>query len=224
MSENLGLSSRVTAFSDQVRDASLASDIRFPKADLVVHLNAYTLLNAYDYRVLDWDAYGIAGSFRPYFEFGGKAAKGFGKHFSMDAGASARILAKKQVASTFNHGFQRYFLTLNTTDFPLRGMGLSATGDYYRGTDNTLKNNSLAASFTASQKLLGGKLKLSGGTSYYLYKYNLFAGDETSNVRTYFFRIDGKIYKGLSARGNYEFEQSYLRDVHQMDLRLSWNF
>jgi hypothetical protein len=67
-------------------------------------------------------------------------------------------------------------------------------------------------------------LKVSGGTAYYLYRYNLFAGNESSDVRTYFARVQSQIFKNFSGRLGYEFEDNNINNFHTVDLRLVWSF
>lgn len=222
--DHVNLESRFTSFSDQVRDVSLATRLAFSEQNFSLRLRGYRLLKGYDVRVIEWDAFGIAGTYLPYTELMLTVTKGIGEHWSIDGGASVRRLDREQVASAFNHGFDRFFLSASTMDLPLDGMSLSATADYYRGTDNSLKDNTFGGSFSVDQELLERRLKLSGGTAYALYRYNVLAGDESVDVQTYFGRVRWKIIKPLEARLGYEFEHNSVRDIHALDGRLVWSF
>ena len=222
--QHFALMGRFTSFSDQVRDVSLSATYKLASHDLFVRLNAFRLLKGYAIRVVEFDAYGIAGTYEPYTDVSLTATKGFGQHFAMDGGVQVRFLDDNQIASAFNHGFERFFLSLSTYDLLLKGLSLSATGDYYHGEDNVLKNNNFGGSFTVTQDLLEKRLQLSGGTAFYLYRYNLFAGNESNNVQTYFARVKGKIMKDLEARVGYEFEHNPVNGFHSVDARLIWSF
>lgn len=223
--EHFAVTSRFTSFSDQVRDVSLGATYNLADHDLSVRLNFFRLLKGYSFRVIDLDGFtNIAGTYQPYTDVALTATKGFGEHFAMDGGVQLRFLDDRQVAGAFNHGFERFFLSLSTYDLLIKGLSLSATGDYYHGEDNTLKNNTFGGSFSANQDLLEKRLQLSVGTAFYLYRFNLFAGNESNNVQTYFARIKGKIRKDLEARIGYEFEHNILNDFHSVDARLTWSF
>lgn len=219
-----GVVARFTSFSDQVRDVSFDATFRLPEKDFALRFNFFRLLQGYAVRVIDFDAFGIAGTYQPYTEFSLNATKGLGNHFAVDGGVQIRFLDDNQIASAFNHGFERVFLSLSSFDLPVKGLSLSATGDYYHGEDNTLKNNTFGASFTAAQELLDKRLKLSGGTAFYLYRFNLFTGNESNDVRTYFARIQGKIFKDFEGRIGYEFEDNDFNNFHSVDVRLIWSF
>ncbi len=220
----VGLQARFSTFSDQVRDVAFETSFRLPEHELSARFNFYRLLQGYDVRVIDFDAFGIAGTFQPYTEFGLSATKGFGNHFAMDGGLGIRFLDNPLIASAFNHGYERGYLTLSTFDLPWNGLFLSLTGDYYHGEDNALKNNTFALSFAANQDLLEKRLRLSGGTSYYLYRFNLFSGNESDDVRTFFLGIRGDILKNVEAGVKYEFENNDFNNFHSADVRVTWKF
>ncbi len=216
-----------SSFSDEVRDVEGASSFRFPKHDFTLRVNGYRLLRGYDIRVTDGDAYRFIGTYQPYTEFGFTATKGIGKKFVLDTGFSMRLLDDQQVASTYNHGFERAFLSASSTNFLAKGLSLVATGDYYHGEDNTLKDNTFGGSFYASygsKQIFNNRLKLKGGTAFYLYRYNVLAGNESDNVQTYFASIEGKLTKQLTLKTSYEFEDNEINNFHTAKTVMSWSF
>jgi hypothetical protein len=74
------------------------------------------------------------------------------------------------------------------------------------------------------QELFDRRLKLEGGTAFYLYRYNFFTGNESDDVRVYYANIRGKIWKDLEARVGYEFEDNDFNGFHLTDVRLIWSF
>ncbi|HLG18487.1 MAG TPA: hypothetical protein VI895_01560 [Bdellovibrionota bacterium] len=220
----LMISSRFTSFLDQVRDLALDTRYRFIEQNLSLQFHFFSLLESYGVRVIDLDPYSFAGEYKPYYEMAFTGMKGIGEHFALDAGYAFRILIEEQVASAFNHGFQRFFLTGSTIEWPLDGMSLSLTGDYYLGQDNELQNDTYGTSFSIAQDLLKRKLRLTAGTAFYLYRYNLLAGNESDNVQTYYARGTVKFLKDFEGRLGYEFETSDLDNFHTLDVRVAWNF
>ena len=224
LAKNLTVSSRVTAFSDQMRDGEAELGWRLPKQDFSLRLRAFRLLEGYDIRVLNWDAYSIAGTYVPYTEVGLTATKGLGKYLTVDAGGNWRKLDDKQVSSAFNHGYVRGFLSASTQGFPVKGLSVSATADYYRSDDSSFQNDNFGGSAFVAQDLFKKRLKLSGGTAYYLYRYNLMTGTESDDVQIYFAKVEGKVTKTVRVKSGYEFEDNDLNGFHTMNLSVIWDF
>lgn len=224
ITQTIDFYSRLTSFSDQLRDVQAAVGFRLPKKDFSLRLQMFRLLNGYDIRVLEWDAFRIAGTYQPYTEVGVQAAKGIGKHLSVDGGFNWRKLDDKAVASSFNHGYERGYLSLSLQSLPVKGLSFSATADYYRGEDSTLKNNNFGGSFFVAQQLLKKRMTVTAGTAYYLYRYNLLTGTESEDVQAYFARLEGQITKAFRLKGGYEFEHNSLNGFHTVNVSLSWGF
>lgn len=215
---------KFTSFYDQVRDLTFATSLRLPKQDLRLNLRAFRLLEGYNIRVPDLEAYSIVGTYLPYTELGASITKGFGKHFMADAGFVWRMLDDNQTTSPFNHGYKRAYLSLTTMDLPVKDLVLTATGDYYHGEDSLLRNDYFGGSFSATQHLLKKRLSVGAGTAYYLYRYNFATGNESNDVQTYFLNVDGKITKRLRVRSSYEFENNDYNGYHTFNLAIIEDF
>ncbi|HSA60485.1 MAG TPA: NrfD/PsrC family molybdoenzyme membrane anchor subunit [bacterium] len=221
---NWELYSRVTAFTDQLRDLDFGSSTSFPKQDLKLTVTAHRLLEAYDFRVNELDPFSFAGTYQPYTEAMAQIYKGFGKKFGLVVGGGMRLLDHNQVASAFNHGFAKAYGSFTTRGFLAKGLSSTLTADYYRGRDNTLKNNYFGLSFSVNQEFMKKRLVVGAGTAFYLYRFNLFTGDESSDVRTYFGEIEGRIRKDLKLKAGYEFEKNRINGFHSGRVRLVWDF
>lgn len=224
ITKNWELYSRLTAFADQVRDWDFSSSTQFPAQDLKIIVNVHRLVEAYVFRVDDWDPYSLAGAYEPYTEVQAQIYKGLGKKFSINLGGGARILDNYQIASAYNHGYERVFGTLSSHDFLIKGLSAALTANYYHGEDNVLQNNYFALTFMANQELLKKRLKIGAGTNYYLYQYNLLTGNESNNVRTYFADVEGKLMKNLKLKASYVFEQNAINGFHSGRVRAIWDF
>ena len=222
--EHLHLFSRFTSFADQVRDLTVQTNLTLAEQNFSVRGHFFRLLKGYAIRVIDLDAYGVVGAYQPYTEFGLSATKGLGKYVTVDGGGALRFLDDEQVASPFNHGYNRAYLSLTSADLGVKGLSLSATGDYYQGIDATLKNNSFGGSFLASQALLKERLKVFAGTAYSLYRFNLFTGNESNDVQTYYAGAKGEIVRHLDGKLQYELEHNDTNDFHSVNAQLTWSF
>ena len=222
--ENLDFYTRFTTFSDQVRDVEAATSLQIPDKALSFRLRGYRLLEGYDIRVVEWDAYGIAGTYEPFTQISLSATKELGRKFGINGGVDYRFLDDEQITSAFNHGYERVYVSASSHNFLRKDLDLNTTFDYYHGEDNTLKNNSTGLSFFASQKFFKKRLAVDGGTAYYLYRYNILAGNESNNVRTYFADVEGKIVKDLKAKMKYEFEDNDLDNFQTVNTSVTWEF
>lgn len=230
-SKHFNVFAKLTSFSDELKDATMAATILSSEKSLTIRFQAYRLLESYDIRVGDWDAMNFAGAYQPYSEFGANLTKGLGKKFSVDIGGSRRILDDAQNASAFNHGYSRGYFSLLSHNFLIDGLDLNTVLDYYHGEDNSLQNNTFGGSFSASQalfkkskKLKTKEMKVTVGTAYYLYRYNLLTGDESDDVQTYFADFGTKVGKNVKIVSRYEFEHNDLNGFHTGTVRLIWNF
>jgi hypothetical protein len=217
------LLARFTSFSDQVRDAKFTGTLIFPEQDWSFRFHFFRLLEGYDVRVIDYDAFGVAGTYEPYTELSFSASKGW-NNFVLDGGFAIRFLGSEQTDSPFNHGYERVYLAFSLFDVPVEGFSLTATGDYYHGEDNVLKNNVFGGSLDLAQEFFNKRMKISGGTAFYLYRFNLYSGNESNNVQVYFANLRGKIIDDLEARVGYEFEDNDFNGFHSVDARLIWSF
>ncbi|GEM_PF-5702304 len=224
ITKNWEIYSRLSAFADQVRDWDFSSSTQFPVQDLKVIVNVHRLMEAYSLRAVDWDPYSFAGAYEPYTEIQAQIYKGLGKKFSLDFGGGARILDDYQIASAYNHGFERVFGTFSTHDFLNKGLAMALTANYYHGEDNVLENNYFALTFAVSQEFLKKRLKVGAGTNYFLYQYNLLTGNESQDVRVYFAEIEGKVLKNLKLKTSYEFETNAINAFSSGRVRAIWDF
>lgn len=220
----LELYSRFTSFSDQVRDVEFSAAVKWAEQDLRLSVRIYTLLKGYSFRVIDLNGYEFAGVYEPYYDILISASKFIGKHFSFEGGAGLRFLKDYQIASAFNHGYSRFFVTLSVYDVLLKDFTISTTQDYYRGTDNSLENNSFGTSFYAAKYFLKRRLSLNLGSSFYFYRYNLYLGSESSNVQTYYVGAETKLIDRFRIKLNYEFEDNDFDNFHTINFSVIWSF
>lgn len=224
LGDHVDVYSRLTAFSDQTRDFELTTAYKLADHDFRVQLSLYRLLNGYDIRVIEWDAYGTAGTYVPYTQVSITTSKGVGEHFSIDSGFVARILDDSQTVSAFNHGYERFFISAATYDLLSHGLTLSTTLDYYHSEDNTLKDHNFGFSFDGTQRMLDERLTLNAGTAFYFYRYNLNLGNESDNVQTLYAGVGWNFYKTLTAKARYEFEHNDYDNFQEVNMSLNWDF
>lgn len=220
---HVSLKADISAFSNVLRDASVLAAIKFPSRDFNVQLKAYRLLKPYGPHVIDFDMFNFESNLQAFTEFTGTVYKGFGKHVAMQLGGSVRQLDTYQTANAYNNGYLRAFATVTTMGLIAKGLTLSATGDYYRGENNDLRNNYFGGTFSATQKFLKDRIRATIGTTYYYYAYNLYTGLQSNNVQNYYAQLRAKLFGGLEGRLGYRFEHS-VNNFNTADARLTWSF
>lgn len=219
----VSLKADISAFSNVLRDTSVLATLKFPAHDLNFQLKAYRLLKPYGPHVIDFDMFNFESNLQAFTEFTGTVYKGFGKHVAVQLGGSSRQLDAYQVANAYNNGYLRAFSTVTLMDLIARGLTLSATGDYYSGQNNEVRNNYFGGTFSATQKFLKERLRATLGTTYYYYAYNLYTGNQSNNVQNYYAQVRAKLIGGLEGRLGYRFEHS-VNNFHTADARLTWSF
>lgn len=142
----------------------------------------------------------------PYVDLVARASKSFGEIVAVDASFTSRQLIRQGVETTYNHAFKRVEVTPKLLNWPLPGITVSLSGDFW---------DSSAATFST----LGGDVSwalhrdivLSAGSSYALYSIDAFTGEEHDRVRLYTASLRWKVARGSS------FDVRYTLEVNAVD-------
>ncbi len=142
---------------------------------------------------------------QPYLDVRLRASKSFGDVFWIDASYTARRLVREGVETAYNHEFNRFEVTPRLTNWPMDGLSLSVSADFW---------NSPADRFWT----VGGDVAwavhrdvtLSGGSSYALYSLDSFTGEEHDRVRIYYGALRWKVTQGSFFEVRYTFEESVI--------------
>lgn len=162
---------------------------------------------------------GVLGVSYAYHQIDLEISKWFGEHFGLDAGFTLRELEDDDEEAAFNREFHRLWLTFSTQQWPVEDVDLALTFEWWDGSaDETLS--------------LGGELdwratedlRVSFGSFYSLYKYDLFVVDERTDVTTIFLKLRWKLDRGFRLDGRYEFETGDEGDYHTFFLGFDWRF
>jgi hypothetical protein len=208
-----------TRLEEKNRDLLVRGTWRDSDADLVAQVSFYRLLETQRDFAIEFDPfYSAALEYHPYDQIRGLVSKGLGDFFAVDAGVDARWLRNSHDEGPYNHEFERYFVTPSLRDFPLKGLSISLTGEYWNSDDDVW---SWGADVT--QKF-GDALRVSAGTAYSLYKYDYYANRERDDVRTIYLRFRFKLMKDVRVDGGYEYEHCDLDTIHAVRFGLIWEF
>lgn len=185
----------------------------------MVQASFYELLRTQRDYALEFDNFfSSALEYRPYTQVRGLVSKGFGEHFTLDAGADGRWLRDGDDEGAYNHEFERYFVTPTLQRVPWKGLSLSVTGEFWNS-DEDVWSWGADATHKCTEAL-----KVSLGTFYSLYKYDYYAASERDDVRTIYARVRWKLENNLRLDGGYEYEHSDFDTIQTVRLGVTWDF
>ncbi|MBI2930376.1 MAG: hypothetical protein HYY16_01885 [Planctomycetes bacterium] len=194
-----------------------------PELDLQVQLTAYRLFETQRALAIDVDSFFTAA--REYFPFWQTrllVSKGFGKHFSLQGGVDVRELRRDGDEAPLNREFRRYYLTPTVMDWPWPRFTAGVTFEAWQvpGTDN---GDIQTAGFDVGYKA-SDALKLSAGTSFAVYKFDVLADAERENVRTVYARAVASLSAALKADLLVEFEDADIDEFWTVKVGVTQSF
>ncbi|MBI2923782.1 MAG: hypothetical protein HYY18_22220, partial [Planctomycetes bacterium] len=121
----LTLSGKYTMLDHRARDYIIRGSFYEPDWDLRVDASWFQLLRRQRIETFETDQFVlVAGEYVPYTQVRFLAAKGFGKHVSVEAGTDIRRLWDIDDEGPYNREFSRYWLTPMLQDWPVKGLSV----------------------------------------------------------------------------------------------------
>ena len=157
----------------------------------------------------------------PYQDGSLVVSKEWAEHYRIEGGAMVRRFLPGAQNEEFNHEFDRYYMTFGVHDLPVKGLSASATGYWYEGKDGAPSIGTAGGEISYAWNK---NLRSTAGTSYDLYKYDLFQATENDSVRTYYFKQRWRPKRWAALDFDYEYERSLSRDFHTVMLTFRFNF
>jgi hypothetical protein len=211
---------RYSLLDGESRDYTVRGTYRDAPDDLLLQASFYQLLMTERDLSTELDPYSsILMDYQPFWEATFRASKGLGEHFLLDGGVTVRELINESDESTFNHEFQRYYITPSTRSWPAEGMNISLTGEFWNSTGDDV----YSTGFDISQRFL--KVLLASFGSYYsLYKVDFLTGQERVNDRTFYWKLDYQVLKDLKLTALYDLERDDIDTYHTVEIGLRYSF
>jgi hypothetical protein len=210
---------RTTLLEEEFRDWEASLRATLNQSQTTLQLRYYELLSTQRLLATEFDPYfESAFEYRPYRQADVVASQVFREDLWLDGGIQLRFLRDPGDEASFNHEFQRYFLTPTVDDLVVEDLSLSLTGELWasEGEDFFTYGVELEQDFVSG-------LTAALGSYYSLYKYELFGGRERDHVRTFFVRLD-RAFKELHAGLDYEYERDDFDRYHTVRVSLTWTF
>ena len=209
-----------TRLEDEDRDLHGRVTLHEPDADMLLQVSYYQLLEAQNNLVLELDPFFSATqSLFPYQQFGFLGSQGLWEHLDLRLGMDVRRVREAADRGTFNHDYQRVFATLALHDALVKGLTLSATGDWWDGNGEDIDTWGADADYRFNDALT-----VSGGSYYSLYKFDLQLNEEIDHVRTYYARTRYKYSKQLTFDLAFELEDNDLDKFYTLRMGATWKF
>jgi hypothetical protein len=150
----------------------------------------------------------VMGEYQPFYQFQLDLNQDITKNFDAGAGFTIRDLADDGDAGQYNHSFQNYYLSLEAKEL-WPGMRASIRGDLWYSDGDDMNS----AGFEVEQKLVE-VVRIRAGTSYTLYRIDLFTGKERVQDRMYFVEGRWRATKHLEFETEYRYEKDSETEYH----------
>lgn len=204
---------------DRDRDAQGHLLVRVPEWKLLTRFGYYRLLEDQGSLVIEADPFFQAlNEVHPYDEWSAMAAVDVAEHVRVQGSTDLRRVDDEADIGFYNRDYDHYAATVGLFDLQPKGLSLDGTLDLWNSNGQTIKT------WGGSVTYEFGKTRLSAGSSYSLYKYDLFSNSEKDHVRTYFVRLRHKLNDSVSVDGDYEFEDETLDTSYRLRLGVTWRF
>ena len=219
LGEQLRFDATYSRLENEDRDASLRAVWADAESDATVSATFYRLIEPQNTLALELDPLTSALlELEPYWEARISASKGVNEHLRLDAGYDARRLANGIEESTFNHELDRAYLSGTVLELPLE-LEFTLTGETWDSSSDEFRT--WGADVT---RRFGDDQRISVGTSYALYKVDVFQEDEREDVRTTYVRWRVKRTEGWGWDTSYEYEDDPGEDLQVLRVGATWKF
>jgi len=215
---------RISLQDGELRDVVLRGSHRDEERNLNVSAFYQGLYLTREAEPLTEDAFSVLlGDLHPYHQAGVTLYKGIGERLGVEAGAVVRGLRNEEDEGRFNHGYQRYLLSLFINKVPLARSELMLGADWWLATqeNNVTEARTLRAEYN---QRFGKRGLFRAGTAFDLYKIDEFTGEEREETQTYYTDLTIPTVKNLLLLLSYSFEDSSLREVDTFRARLRYEF
>ena len=217
------LSGSYTMLDSDSRDYQVRADLYSADWDLRVDASWYQLLKRQERESLDLDQLvSVVWEYLPYMQGRLALAKGLGDHVVIQAGAEIREGRDVHRDEKFNRSFRRFFLTPAINDWPIEGLSVSATFEYWE-VPHTQNGDTRSVGGDLTYRIMKG-LKASIGTSFALYKYDQLTEIEREHVQTWYARVSLSPWKPLKFDLSYELEDDDRDTFHTIKVAVSFSF
>ena len=153
----------------------------------------------------------IEGSYAPYYQFTLDLRQPIGDTFGAGGGVDVRQLEDESDDRLYNHSFRNFYLQADAAEL-WPGSRLTVRGDLW---DTVGGDDIHSVGFEVDQKV-GELLRARAGTSFALYRIDLFTGKERERDRLYYLRLRWNVARGLEVDTDYHYERDSVTEYHTL--------
>lgn len=220
LGKHLSLDGRYTRLESDDRDLRLRSTWDSGDGALTVQASWYRLLQTQRAYADEFDPYfSTLQEFEPYDQWRLLVSKSLGPRVNVDLGGDLRTLANADDESRLNHDYQRGYATLVIADVGTPGLDLSCTADAWNSDAQDIQTWGVDATWKANEQW-----RLSAGSSYSLFEYDVVNDVERDDVRVWYGRVRRKLGTAWTLELQYEYEDADGDDYQQITARAAWRF
>jgi hypothetical protein len=170
---------RYTNLQGENRDVTGRLVGAFPDLGLLLHAQATYLFAQEEALSYPLDPYAtFLMAIEPYVEWTVRASEAIGRNFGVDLAATQRKFVRGSEDAPFNHEFTHGSVTPHLADWPIEGLSISVSADYWRSTGANYWTSGADVAFK-----LHPLLTIGAGTSFALYTIDGLTGEEHDRVR-----------------------------------------
>ena len=201
------------------RDASASLAWADYERGWTLQLSHYRLLETQTARALELDPFfEQLNRLEPFSQTRAVATRDFTPSVHATGGVDLRRIEDSDDEGSFNHDFDRYWLTLALDDALPFGVALALTGEVWSSASD------VETWGVDLDRRLGERWRVAAGSFYSLFKLDSFAGSEREDVRTSFARIEYRSSETARWSLRYEREDDDSGDTHTLRGGVSWRF
>lgn len=130
---------------------------------------------------------------KPYWQATLTASKTLGPRFVVDASVTVRELEEEGDEADYNHEFLRWNVSPRTSDWPVRGVSIAVTVDFWQTSADDFWTVGGDATWQVHPDV-----RVSAGTSFTLYTIDAATGEERERVRSIYAGVRWKFIKDTS--------------------------
>jgi hypothetical protein len=218
--KNLDFDGSYTRMLSDDRDVRLHASWYEPEAAFTVQATYYQLLQTQGSLPLPLDPYSESlNSLFPFHQGQLLFTKGFSAHVDVTGGVDARRVSDSGDEGTFNRDFDRVYSTVVLRDLLPGSVAAGLTGEVWDGTGSHTESWGLDLS-----RPFGTAVDGSIGSYYSLYKVDVFADEERTDVRTYYLRCKWRRTADTTWDLWYEHENDDVGTYDLLRVGLTWRF
>jgi hypothetical protein len=157
----------------------------------------------------------IEGSYAPYYQLTLDLHQPIAERFGVGGGFDIRQLEDASDEGLYNHSFRNFYIQADASQL-WPGSKLSARVDYW----NSVGGDDIESFGVELEQKVLDFLRVRVGTSYSLYRIDLFTGLEKERDRSYYAKLRWRLWRGLDLDTDYQYEKDSITEYHTLTVGL----